>query len=129
MNVKELIQETVDETIVKLKKAALLQNNEQRVLKKTEKLLKMYNDLKVVDPEPGSATEIMLERVELAFAALEGDEYEGLIAMIYLEGKTREECAEYYGVEPITITRNKKRLLDIMKNIIFSDDTIRELFL
>ena len=127
--IKEIIQEVVDETILKLKKAKLIKSGEKSAVKKTEELLKNYRDLKIIPQEKGSATEIMMSKIDEALAALDGDEYSGLIQMIYEEGKTREECAEFYGVEPVTISRNKRRLIERIKNIIFSDDVIRELFL
>lgn len=130
MNViREAAKETAGETVLKLKKAGLLKDDEKSAFKKTEELLRTYSDLKVINPEPGSATDVMLKKVDEALQALEGDEYCGLIQMIYVEGMTREECAEFYGVEPITITRNKKRLVEKMKNILFADDVIKELFL
>lgn len=128
-DVREIIQETVNEAVLKFKKAGLIKDDEKSALKKTEELLRTYKDLSVIEPESGSATEVMLKKVEEAFEALEDDEYCGLIQMIYVDGMTREECAEFYGVEPVTITRNKKRLVEKMKNIIFADDVIKELFL
>lgn len=128
-DVREIIQETVNEAVLKFKKAGLIKDDEKSALKKTEELLRTYKDLSVIEPESGSATEVMLKKVEEAFEALEDDEYCGLIQMIYVDGMTREECAGFYGVEPVTITRNKKRLVEKMKNIIFADDVIKELFL
>ena len=127
--IRETAKETAGEMVLKLKKAGLLKDDEKSAFKKTEELLRTYSDLKVINPEPGSATNTMLKKVDKALQALEGDEYCGLIQMIYVEGMTREECAEFYGVEPITITRNKKRLVEKMKNILFADDVIKELFL
>ena len=128
-DIKAIIQEVVDETIVKLKKAKLIKGDEKIAYKKTEELLKSYKDMKAIPPEEGSSAYIMLRKVDEALEVLENDDYCGLIQMIYEDGKTREECAEFYGVEPVTISRNKKRLVDRVKNIIFSDDVIRELFL
>lgn len=128
-DIKGIIQEAVDETILKLKKAKLIKGDEKTAVRKTEELLKNYRDMKTIPPVKGSAADIMLTKVDEALAALDGDDYSGLIQMIYEEGKTREECAEFYGVEPVTISRNKRRLVERIKNIIFSDDVIRELFL
>lgn len=126
---KEIIQETVDQTVIKLKRANLIKDDEKSAFKKTENLLKKYKQLKMSDAQKGSITDITLKKVDFALKTLEGDDYEGLIEMIYFEGKTREECAEFFGVEPLTITRNKKRLVDSLKNILFADDVIKELFL
>ena len=126
---KEIIQETVDQTVIKLKRANLIKDDEKSAFKKTENLLKKYKQLKMSDAQKGSITDVTLKKVDFALKTLEGDDYEGLIQMIYFEEKTREECAEFFGVEPLTITRNKKRLVNSLKNILFADDVIKELFL
>lgn len=129
VKMKEIIQETVDQTVIKLKRANLIKDDEKSAFKKTENLLKKYKQLKMSNAQKGSITDITLKKVDFALETLEGDDYEGLIEMIYFEEKTREECAEFFGVEPLTITRNKKRLVNSLKNILFADDVIKELFL
>ena len=129
VKMKEIIQETVDQTVIKLKRANLIKDDEKSAFKKTENLLKKYKQLKMSDAQKGSITDVTLKKVDFALKTLEGDDYEGLIQMIYFEEKTREECAEFFGVEPLTITRNKKRLVNSLKNILFADDVIKELFL
>lgn len=129
VKMKEIIQETVDQTVIKLKRANLIRDDEKSAFKKTENLLKKYKQLKMSDAQKGSITDVTLKKVDFALKTLEGDDYEGLIEMIYFEEKTREECAEFFGVEPLTITRNKKRLVNSLKNILFADDVIKELFL
>ena len=47
--------------------------------------------------------------------------------MIYFEGKTREQVAEFYDVEPKTITYNKKRLINILKTVLLADLTVKEI--
>lgn len=126
---RAVIQETVDQTLIKIKKAGLLKDDEKPAFKKTEELLKTYKELKTIEPDPESMSGKMLRKLEEALDSLQDDDYSGLVEMIYFDGATREECAEFYGVEPITITRNKKRLVETLKNIIFTDDVIRELFL
>ena len=129
VKMKEIIQETVDQTVIKLKRANLIKDDEKSAFKKTENLLKKYKQLKMSNAQKGRITDITLKKVDFALETLEGDDYEGLIEMIYFEEKTREECAEFFGVEPLTITRNKKRLVNSLKNILFADDVIKELFL
>lgn len=127
--IREVIQATVDETVLKLKKAGLMKDNEKSASKKTEEILKICKDLKAAKPEVGSPTEIILKKVDEALETLEGDDYSELIRMLYFDGVSREEAAEYFEVEPITITRNKRRLIEKIKNIVFADDVIKELFL
>ena len=127
--IMEIIHETVNQAVIKLKRASLIKDDEKSAFKKTEDLLKKYQQLKMAEVEKGSITETTLRKVDAALDALKDDDYSGLIEMIYFEGKTREECAEFFNVEPLTITRNKKRLVDSLKNILFADDVIKELFL
>lgn len=127
--IMEIIHETVNQAVIKLKRASLIKDDEKSAFKKTEDLLKKYQQLKMAEVEKGSITETTLKKVDAALDALKDDDYSGLIEMIYFEGKTREECAEFFNVEPLTITRNKKRLVDSLKNILFADDVIKELFL
>ena len=57
------------------------------------------------------------------------DMYYDVIVMYYFEKKTREEIAEQYDTTVTTISRNKTRLINKLKPILFSDDVIYELFL
>jgi DNA-directed RNA polymerase specialized sigma subunit len=41
---------------------------------------------------------------------------------------TREEIAEHFNTSETTISRNKKRLVDRLSAVLFSDDVIYELF-
>lgn len=127
--IKSIIEETVNETVLKLKKANLIRGNEKSALQKTEELLKNYKKLKASNPESESVTGKTIKKVESAIKVFAHDDYAGLIEMIYFKNMTREECAEYFGVEPITITRNKRRMVNELKNVLFADDVIKELFL
>lgn len=124
-----IIHETVNQTVIKLKRASLIKDDEKSAFRKTEELLKKYPQLKKAKTEKGSITYTTLKKVDAALESLKDDDYSGLIEMIYFEGKTREECAEFFNVEPLTITRNKKRLMNNLKAILFADDVIKELFL
>lgn len=48
--------------------------------------------------------------------------------MTYFENQTREYIAEYFDTTTTTVTRNKNRLINKLKMMIFSDEAIREMF-
>ena len=56
------------------------------------------------------------------------DEYYEIIRLKYFEKKKGEEIAEYFDVETSTISRNKNRLINVLKIYLFSDDVVNELF-
>lgn len=133
--INQTVSATVNQTIIKLKKAGMMKDNSRSSFKKTEDLLYSYVAFKDViacgqfNDKVVSKTRDIVNLVDSALDKIRDDEYVGLIEMIFFEDKTREECAEYFGVEPITITRNKNRLINILKNYLFSDEVIEELFL
>lgn len=66
--------------------------------------------------------------VDRELTKLSCDSYYDLIRLLYFEGKTQDEAAEYYDCSQQTIWRNKGRLINKLKVMLFSDDVIRELF-
>lgn len=131
-NIKDLIDEVTTQTVVKLKKSGLMKDNNISAFKKTERLLKNYNKYKLAvenDPDNTLKTKKLINIIDRALKSIETDQYYSIIEMYYFEHKTREEIAEFYDCEVKTITRNKRRLLDEIRIILFSDTTIEELFL
>lgn len=98
--------------------------------KKTEELLYNYKLFKVAIElnENTQKAQGIVNLIDNVLEALIDDEYIDLIPMIYFEKLSREECAAYFNVEPITITRNKNRLVNKLKNILFADDAIDEMY-
>lgn len=130
--IKDLINQVTTQTVVKLKKSGLMKENRKPAFKKTEELLKNYNRFKIAienDPENTTKTKKLIDIIDKALCSIESDPYYSVIEMIFFEHKTREEIAEFYDVEPRTVTRNKNRLVNELKIILFSDNTIEELFL
>ena len=126
--INEIIQETVDRTIIKLKLAGLMKDDRQGAYDKTERLLKNYNQLKKSYSEDGTAKKFV-DIVDKALQELYDDIYYDIIPMMYFEGQSRESIAEYFDTTVTTISRNKKRLVEKLKCLIFADDVIYELFL
>jgi DNA-directed RNA polymerase specialized sigma subunit len=66
--------------------------------------------------------------VDRELEKLSHDYYYDLIRLLYFEGKTQDEAAEYYNCSQRTIWRNKQRLINKLRVMLFSDDVIKELF-
>ena len=128
MNIDEIISQTVDQTILKLKMAGLMRDEQQTAFQKTEKILRDYNNLKKAYSEDGTAQQFV-EIIDKALEEIRDDDYYELIPMIYFEGRTQEAVAEFFGVSLRTINRNKTRLINKLKVFIFADTVVREIFL
>lgn len=126
--VLNVIQETVNTTIAKLKLAGLMKDDRQGAYEKTEQLLRNYNQLKKSYSKDGTAKKFV-DIVDKALKELYDDLYYDIIPMMYFEGQSREAIAEYFDTTVTTISRNKKRLVEKLKCLIFADDVIYELFL
>lgn len=99
---------------------------------KAEHLLLIYNDLQdasSLTTDKGDKASKALRLIDKALSLIAEDEtvYAGLLIDLYIDGLTRNQCANKYDCEPITITRNKKRLIHKLSNILFLDEVIEEL--
>lgn len=126
--IKDIINQTVDQTILKLKMTGLIKDDQRTTFQKTECILKDYQHLKHARSEDGTA-EAFVKIIDAALDEIAGDEYFEIIPMIYFENRSREEIAEFFNVTATTISRNKTRLIDKLKIYIFADEVVRELFL
>lgn len=109
-----------------------MKENQKSTFKKTEELLKNYNKFKYAienNQDNAEKTKKLIEIINAALKTIEKDKYYDVIRYIFFENRTREEIAEKLDCEVKTVTRNKNRLVNQLKMIIFSDDVIRELFL
>jgi DNA-directed RNA polymerase specialized sigma subunit len=124
---KEIIEETVNETVLKLKMAGLLKENRRTAIEKLEELLKNYPKFTKIKGKPD--TEKLVERVQEALMRISSDPYFEVIELFYFEGYTREYIAHRFDTTVTTISRNKTRLLKELVPELFSDEFIFELFL
>lgn len=92
-------------------------------------------DMDELIKEKHDAYELSLERtkrsvklIDDALAKIIEDPYYEIIPEKYFEVKTHEQIAEIYSKDISTITRNKNRLVNELKIILFSDEAITELF-
>lgn len=128
MEISEIIQATVDQTILKLKMTGLMKDSQQTAFQKTEYVLRNYNNFKKAYSEDNTARKF-IDLVNAALEELESDPYYEVIPMTYFHNRTREEVAEYFDTTVTTISRHKTRLINQLKTYIFADDVIKELFL
>ena len=127
MEIKSIIDETVNSTIKKLKMAGLMRDGRKSAYEKTEEVLKNYEQLKKSYSEDGTAKKFV-DIVDRALTEIQEDLYYEIIPMAYFEKKSRETIAEYFDTTPTTISRNKRRLVEKLQYLIFADDTISELW-
>lgn len=123
--VQKIIDETVNATVLKLKLAGLMKDDRKNAFQKTEEILRNYNGFTLSD-QPN--TKKLLHRVNEALTMIKDDPYYDLIRLFYIEGHTREEVAEELNTSTTTISRNKTRLVNKIKSVLFSDDFILELY-
>lgn len=128
MDVDEIIKQTVDYTVMKIKLAGLMKDNRQTAFQKTEQILRSYNDMKKSYSENGTAKKFV-DIIDNALETLKNDSYYDIIPMLYFEKRSREDIAEFFDTTTTTISRNKRRLVEKLKVLIFADDVIYELFL
>lgn len=124
---QQIIQDTVNETVLKLKMAGLMKDSRRSSTEKLEELLRSYPTFKRVEDREDTAK--LVRKVEEAMQTIAGDPYYDVIRLFYFEDRTRESIALDYGCTETTISRNKTRLLNKLKTILFSDEVIFELFL
>lgn len=99
--------------------------------KKTEIILRNYKNYRSavkLNPENTLRTKKLIKILENAMLTVVNDHYYDIITLYYFENQSREKIAEYFNVDVTTIARNKSRLVNKLKYIIFSDEAIKELF-
>ena len=127
-DIDKIIEDTVNLTITKLKLSGLMKDNRPTAYQKTEEILKNYNDF-LKGYSQNELSNKFVDIVDQALNDIRDDPYYDIIPMTYFEGQTREKIAEYFDTSVRTITRNKTRLINRLKILIFSDEVIYELFL
>lgn len=125
-NIEKIIEDTVNRTVLKLKMSGLMKDDRKTAAQKTEEILKNYPRFKLSD-QP--YTKKLCDKIETAMNTIKGDYYYDVISLYYFDGMTREEVAERFNTSETTISRNKKRLVDALSAVLFSDDLIYDLFL
>lgn len=125
-DIEKIVDMTINKTILKLKMTGLMRDNRKSAFQKTEELLKNYNAFNESD-QPYTIK--LVEKINAALEDIKDDPYFDIIPMSYFEDCTREEIAEKFNTTVTTVSRNKTRLVNVLKSYLFSDDVIYELFL
>ncbi|MDF2839943.1 MAG: phage transcriptional activator, RinA family [Clostridia bacterium] len=73
-------------------------------------------------------TKRFLNIIDCALMEIKNDDYYKLIELKYFEGNTHEEIAYVFSKDVSTITRNKNKLVNKLKIILFSDDVVHEIY-
>lgn len=126
IDIKQIINDTVNMTVLKLKMAGLMKDDRKTAYQKTEELLENYNAFKESD-QPYTIK--LVATIDKALYSIKDDIYYEIIPLRYFENETREFIAEYFNTTVTTISRNKTRLINKLKVQLFSDDVIYEIFL
>lgn len=124
--IQQIINDTVNSVILKLKMAGLMKDDRKTAYEKMEELLRNYNAFKKSD-QPYTIK--LVKKINDALYTIRDDIYYDIIPMYYFDRETREMIAEYFDTTVTTISRNKTRLINKIKPLLFSDDVIYELFL
>lgn len=122
---EKTIEMIVRKIINELKAHELISGPVRSEYEKTEDLLKSYNYLL----SSGNPDLLQLIReIDNALETISEDPYYSIIPMYYMSGETRESIAGYFETSPRTITRQKKRLVTILANLLFSDSYIKRIY-
>ncbi len=72
-------------------------------------------------------TEAILAKINRLLREYDSPKYPDLIKRIYFDGQTREELAEVYQCDVSTISRNRSKIINQLKIILFPSELINEL--
>lgn len=73
-------------------------------------------------------TQNCVKQIDEALSKIKNDRYYEILPMYYFEHNTLEKIADIYDIDVSTVGRNKSRLINVLKVLLFSDDTILELY-
>ena len=132
MTAKQLIEMTVKQTVAELKRNGLIRENKLDSFRKTEKALDIYHKLKHISEtykfDDMQVTVDFIRMIDDALESISDDPYYEIIPMKYFDGKTHEQIAEYFDVQPSAISKQRKRLINKLRPLIFPNDFISELY-
>lgn len=130
MTTEKLIEQTAQKTaravVSELQRVGQIKPERLGTFKKTERVLYMFPDMK---PTDGGETAKLYEQIRNALNAIADEPYFELIQQKYFYKWTHERSAEYFDVDEKTIRYQRKKLIDRLRPLIFSDEYIRELIL
>lgn len=131
MTAKELIEMTVKHTVSELKRNGLIKENHLNSFQKTERVLNYYLKFKHITEtykfDDMQITVDFIKMIDDALKSIADDPYFKIIELKYFNGWTHEEIAEFYNVQPAAISKQRKRLINQLRPLIFPNEYITEL--
>lgn len=124
--IKQLIKDTVNATVQRLKMEGLLKDGTKSAFQKTEALLWQYPQLKEVD-DP-YARKVVAE-IDSCLADVENDPFVDVIRLYYFGGLTNVACAKTMCYDERTCRRNRRALVERFSVRLASEEFIRDLLL
>lgn len=121
----QIILETVNQTVLKLRLSGFLKDDQKTRYQKTEDILKNFNQFKKSN-QPFAKE--LVEKVEDALTSLKDDKYFEIIPLFYFQKRTRENIAEIFDTSTTTISRNKNRLVNKISIVLFADEFVIDFF-
>lgn len=94
-------------------------------IQKAEKALRVFGEIKRTRTAGGKDTQAFTSRVAGAISSLPLEE-QYTITRIYIEGLTNEKAAEADDCDTSTVSRRKRRALERLALILYSDQYIKE---
>ena len=92
---------------------------------KTEEVLRLYYKIRLSKTDKAKE---LCQKVETALQAVKNDQYYNVIVYYYFDNLSTENIADKMKVDCSTVSRNKKRLVEDICAVVFTDDLISELF-
>lgn len=124
--IKRVIKQTVDATVLQLKAAGLLGNDSKTAFEKTEALLYQYPTLKELDELYARR---VVQEIDACLAEAENEPYVDVIRLYYFAGLTNVACAMELICDERTCRRYRRKLVQQFSVRLASDEFIRELLL
>lgn len=121
----QIILETVNQTVLKLRLSGFLKDDQKTRYQKTEDILKNFNQFEKSN-QPFAKE--LVEKVEDALTSLKDDKYFEIIPLFYFQKRTRENIAEIFDTSTTTISRNKNRLVNKISIVLFADEFVIDFF-
>lgn len=122
---KEIINQTVETTVQRLKAAGLLKQG-RTAREKTEELLRQYPLFKIIKGKRRTAE--LVARIEKALEEINGDPYCDIIRRHYFDREGIENIAFDLNISTKTARKHKQRLVGVLSSLLFSDEAIQEIF-
>ena len=142
MTVAEFYKEIIDEAaersaeraadktaravVAELQRVGKIKTERLGTFKKTERVLYMFPTMY---KNAGGETGKLYDQIIRALNEIADDPYFELIQQKYFYKWTHERSAEYFGVDEKTIRYQRKKLVDRLRPLIFSDEYLREMIL